>query len=181
MGKIGSWRRFTSNWIKKKGTCGYPRIRKALKKAKKTSKGLSCSKIISLTNCYPRFIGCFTEKTLSTLKIVTKPVFLMTHIGHETGHWIAIGLFVDAIEIFDPLGFEIFNWPAVPCHLLRFIYNYSTNKKLLISGKVQPNTSHLCAFYCLVYITKRTHLSFSQIQSLFRKPHQNDKLLLSLF
>ena len=178
MGKIS--RRQGSSRTKT-GTCNTKKIKKALKKAQKTSSGLSCEKIISLTNCLPRFIGCFSEESLSTLKIFTKPVYLLVHIGNGTGHWVAVGIFSDTIEIFDPLGFRIFDWPIIPCSFLNFIHTFSTNKKLLLSGKVQPDSSSLCGFYCLLYVIKRPHHSFTQILSMFRKPHNNDKLLSSLF
>ena len=157
------------------------RIKQHYKKAQKTKVGLSCETIIRLSRCSPRFIGCFAEETLAKLKIFTKPVFLMVHVGPTIGHWIALGIFDNCIEIFDPLGFEIFKWPSIPCSFLKFIQTISTNKKLVISSKVQPDDSVLCGFYCLVYITKRPYLSFTQIQSLFRKPFQNDRHLSKLF
>ena len=156
-------------------------IRKALRKTKKTSQALSCRKILKLTTCWPRFIGCFSEKVLSSLKFFTKPVFLMVHIGDQTGHWIALGIFPDKIEIFDPLGFKIFDWPSVPCALLNFLHTNSTNKKLVVAGKVQPNYSHLCGFYCLLYIYKRSTLTMSQIESLLSDLKTNDTTLASLF
>ena len=106
MGKVSHRKRSSRRETE---TCNTKEIKKALKKAKKTSSGLSCEKIISLTNCLPRFIGCFAEEALSTLKIFTKPVYLLVHIGNGTGHWIAVGIFTDTIEVFDPLGFRIFD------------------------------------------------------------------------
>ena len=181
MGKV-SYRKWASKRIYKQNqkSCR-TRVKKALTQTKTTSTGLSSEKITSLINCFPRFIGCFAETTLKSLKIFNKPVYLMVHIGPRHGHWIALGIFDNCIEIFDPLGFEIFKWPSIPCSFLEFIYTISTNKKLIISGKVQPDTSHLCGFYCLLYIMKRPYLSFTQIQSLFRKPSSNDRLLSKLF
>ena len=181
MGKVSHRQRSSTRIYTEKTMRCNRRIKKALSKAKKTTKGLSCEKIITLTKCFPRFIGCFAEETLANLKIFTKPVYLMVHIGPRNGHWIALGIFDNCIEIFDPLGFEIFNWPSVPCSFLNFIHTISTNKKLLIADKVQPDTSHLCGYYCLLYIVKRPLLSFTQIQSLFRKPSYNDRLLSKLF
>ena len=177
MGKVGFRQRSSSRVYKQKTARCNSRIKKALAKEKSSTKGLSCEKIISLTNCFPRFIGCFAEKTLESLKIYTKPVYLMVHVGPQHGHWIALGIFDNCIEIFDPLGFEIFKWPSIPCSFLNFLHTISTNKKLVISDKVQSDTSHFCGFYCLLYIVKRPYLSFTKIQSLFRKPSQNDRLL----
>ena len=105
----------------------------------------------------------------------------MVHISGSNGHWIAIGIFHDTIEVFDPLGFKIFDWPSIPCSLLNFIYTYSTNKKLILAGKVQPNDSHLCGFYCLVYIYKRPYLTVQQIESLLPSLSSNDQILSHLF
>ena len=181
MGKKCQRKRTSTSRYQKKSSYCTRKIKKSLEKTKKTSEGLTCEKILKLTKCLPRFIGCFSEKTLSSLKLLSKPVYLMVHVGEQVGHWIAVGVFDDLIEIFDPLGFEIFNWPTIPCHFLNFIYTLSTNKKLLLSGKVQPNTSNLCGFYCLLYLYKRHSCSFSKIQSLFGKPSKNDKLLSKLF
>ena len=179
MGKKGRRKWTTPRSIKEKNSCNN-RFKKALQKAAKTRKGISGQKIMNLSKCSPRFIGCFSEKVLSTLKFFSKPVYLMVHIGDHTGHWIALGIFPDKIEVFDPLGFKIFDWPSIPCSLLNFLYIHSTNKKLLTVGKVQPDDSHLCGFYCLFYIYNRPFLSLKQIESLFPNLSSNDKTLASL-
>ena len=177
MGKISNRRRPASKIETKCNS----QIRKALAKAKKTSKGLSGRQILKLTKCWPRFIGCFTEKVLGTLKFFTKPVYFMVHIAGKNGHWIAVGIFNDKIEIFDPLGFQIFDWPSIPCSLLNFVFTHSTNKKLILAGKVQPNNSHLCGFYCLLYIYKRPFFTLNQIESLLPSLYTNDQTLSHLF
>ena len=180
MGRIKSRLRTTKTGCKKKTSCLY-RIKKALVKSQRSKTGLSCKKILEITKCFPNFIGCFNQETIGKLNILSKPVTFMVYVGKENGHWIAVGLFASSIEIFDPLGFDIFNWPTVPCQFLNFIHANSFNKKLLISSKVQPDSSTLCGFYCLVYITKRLTMSFDKIQSLFKKPSNNDYLLRKLF
>ena len=180
MGKIFGWSRGAKRNIEAQNPC-ISRIKKSLKEHQKTSKGLKCATILRLTKCFPRFIGCFAEKTVQSLKLMVKPVFFMVHIGVQNGHWIAIGVFPDKIEIFDPLGFEIFNWPDIPCSLLNFLHIHSQNKRLLISGRVQPNNSHLCGFYCLLYIIKRQSMSFMRIESLFSRFRNNDYRLIKLF
>ena len=180
MGKVTGRSRSPTRSFKAQKTCSYW-IKKEIKKNKKTSKGLKCSKILELTECQPRFIGCFAESKIHTLKIMVKPVFFMVHVGIQNGHWIAVGIFSDKIEIFDPLGFEIFKWPEIPCSFLTFLHIHSQNKRLLISGRVQPSNSHLCGFYCLLYIIKRPKMSFLKIQSLFSTYRNNDLLLPKLF
>ena len=180
MGKVTGRSRPSPRGLQAKETCSQ-RIKKEIKKNQKTSKGLKCSKILELTECHPRFIGCFAESKIHTLKIMVKPVFFMIHVGIQNGHWIAVGVFSDKIEVFDPLGFEIFKWPNIPCSFLNFLHTHSQNKRLLISGKVQPNNSHLCGFYCLLYIVKRPFMSFLKIQSLFSTYRNNDLLLPKLF
>ena len=168
---------------KKKNTTS--RIKAALKKAITSKKGLTCEQILKLASSFSNFIGCFAQDTIINLQIRTKPVYFLVNIdssGLNGSHWIAIGLFDELIEVFDPLGFKIFNWSSVPCSLLTFIHNYSANRKLLIADRVQSQNSLLCGFYCLFYVMKRSTLSLSQICSLFSKRlAENDKILATLF
>ena len=106
---------------------------------------------------------------------------MFVYIGSKFGHWIALGIFSNRIEVFDPLGFDIFNLPAVPCALLKFLHEKSADKRLVFSRKIQPNDSILCGFYCLVYVFRRQHQTFKAIQELFSKPSKNDKILDILF
>ena len=96
-------------------------------------------------------------------------------------HWLAIGLFKDTLEIFDPLGFKMFLWESVPCDLLRFLHQYGQNRKVLISKRVQPLDSYNCAFYSLFYVFQRFHYSFEKIQSCFSSMKQNENVLKKFF
>ena len=160
-------------------------IQKAIQKAIKTKKGISCGDILSLTKSFPNFIGCFAQDAITQLQFRSKPVLLLVNIdstGSTGSHWIAIGLFQNSIEVFDPLGFEIFNWSKIPCSLLKFIHKHSANRQLFIADRVQSNFSTLCGFYCLFYVSKRPFMSLSEISAVFSKRlSANDKLLLSLF
>ena len=198
MGKKSNWKRFTAlNQRKKisrkqKTAIGRKRKRKqnnriktALKNSIKTQKGLSCKRILSLTKGFLHFLGCFAQDTVSKLQFRSKPCFFLVNIdstGSPGSHWLAIGLFQTTIEVFDPLGFEIFKWSQIPCSLLTFIHTHSVNRKLFISDKVQSNTSTLCGFYCLFYVLNRPFMSFSQIMSCYSTTlTDNDKLLTTLF
>ena len=145
----------------------------------------SCNEILTLGANFPNFIGCFAENTITKLQFRSKPVFFIVNTdshGSSGSHWLAIGLFTKSIEIFDPLGFEIFNWSKIPCSLLRFIHKHNLNRKLVIADKVQSKSSTLCGFYCLFYVQKRSRLSLNRITSLFSsKLQQNDLKLYSLF
>ena len=161
------------------------RIKETAKKAIEAKKGISCQEILSLTKSIPHFIGCFAQDVVTDLKFRSKPIYFLVNtdsLGSKGSHWIAIGLFHESIEVFDPLGFEIFNWSTIPCSLLKFIHKHSANRKLLIADKVQSKSSTLCGFYCLFYVFKRQSLSLAEITALFSKTlSANDKLLLSLF
>ena len=156
-------------------------IKIAIKKAKNKNKGVNSTFLESALNCYPSFIGCFAEDELIDLRFNT-PCFLIVNVdsSHMKGsHWLAIGIFEDIIEIFDPLGFEIFNWSRIPSHLLNFLHRLSVTRTVLLSKKVQPNTSTLCGFYCLFYLYLRNYCSFKKIQNYFAVP--NDKVIIKFF
>ena len=184
MVKKSNWtRRKLSKIIFKKKTSRH-RIKETLKTFRKTKKGLSCKRILSLTKGIFNFLGCFAQNVVTKLRFRSKPCFFFVNIdstGSPGSHWIAIGLFKTTIEVFDPLGFTIFNWSQIPCSLLTFIHTHSTNRKLLISDKVQSNFSTLCGFYCLFYVLCRPFMSMQNITSFFSKDcTKNDKILSSL-
>ena len=195
MGRKSNRKRFTALEIRKeisrkqKTTIGKTRsnfrIKTALRTAIQTQKGLSCKLILTLTKGFLHFLGCFAQDTVSKLHFRSKPCFFLVNTdstGSPGSHWLAIGLFPTKIEVFDPLGFQIFNWSQIPCSLLKFIHTHSANRKLLLSDKVQSNSSTLCGFYCLFYVLNRPFMSFSEISScFFHNTSKNDKLLSTLF
>ena len=124
-------------------------------KIKKAKEGISSSFITNNLKCLPNFLGCYAENQLSSLIIHTFPTFFIVNIDsyHMKGsHWLAIGIFQNSIEIYDPLGFTIFNWTRVPCSLLNFLHRMSIRKRIIVSPRIQPNNSILCAFYCIFYL-----------------------------
>ena len=94
-----------------------------IKKMFETKKGLREKTILRLGKCLPSFLGCFAENELASLKLQTFPCFLISNIDTRNmkgSHWIGLGIFKDRVEIFDTLGFNVFNWSRVPCSLLNF-------------------------------------------------------------
>ena len=162
---------------------GYQRekILQKIKNCQEKKTGISCHDILKFTSNVPNFIGCFKQEMVEKLRVLQRPIFFMVLVGKTRGHWICVGLFQNSIEIFDPLGFKIFDWPDIPCSLLGFVHNFSRNRKLIISDRVQSNTSTLCGFYCLTYIFHRNSHTLKQIQNFFKTPSENDSILKTLF
>ena len=155
---------------------------------KKTKTGLTSQFINQSLKCLPNFIGCFAENQLSSLIITQYPTFLVVNVDSyqmKGSHWLAIGIFETFIEIFDPLGFTIFNWTRVPCGMLGFLHRMSVTRKVKVSPRIQPFNSHLCGFYCIFYLVLRSLASFHTIQSYFThfdsKLSRNDILLYNFF
>ena len=152
------------------------KIAKALKK--KTS--LTCKQILSLLKYQTQFIGCFAQDRLHNLYIQQLIVLLLVNIDSHSSngsHWIALGIFSNSIEIFDPLGFKIYDWKSVPCELFEFIQKMSENRQIKLIKQIQPMNSILCT-YNLIYIFLRKKFSFEKIFSLFsKKIVTNDKKL----
>ena len=121
------------------------RIKKEIEKVEKIKKGMSSNFCLSVIPCFKNFIGCFPEDFLETASFRSFPVFLMVNLdktGMSGSHWISLGIFQKSIEVFDPLGFEIFNWPRIPCHLLSFLHKHSTNRtfsSLVVYNPVHQN------------------------------------------
>ena len=142
--------------------------------------------ISSSLNCSPNFIGCFAENEVENLTITSFPSFLIVNIdsSHLPGsHWIALGIFSDKIEIFDPLGFDIFNWSQVPCTLLDFLHRLSVTRRVYIAPRIQSQTSFLCGFYAMYYVIVRKFISFELLFKCFCTKYlkRNDWILYKFF
>ena len=154
----------------------------------KTQKGLTAQDLNNILNCLPNYIGCFAENQLSDIIITQFPAFIIANVDtyHMKGsHWLAIGIFENTIEIFDPLGFKIFNWNRIPCSLLTFLHRMSITRKVIVSPRIQPSKSNLCGYYCIFYLLLRSITTMRRIMSYFyivnSKLYRNDLLLSKFF
>ena len=160
--------------------------RKRLRKIFKTSKNQELTKhqILYIFEEIPNFLGCFGENEVQNLFVVHKPGFFIVNIDSSNdpgSHWIAVGIFKESIEVFDPLGFKIFQWSRVPCSLLKFIHHHSTLRNLVIADRVQSDTSKLCGFYCVHYIFQRQFTTLDIISSRFSVDFEENDFLIKSF
>ena len=156
------------------------------KNKKKKINGLLASDLNSALNCFPNFLGCVPEDKLDELVFGSLPCFIIVNIdsGNMPGsHWIALGLFKGSIEIFDPLGFDIFNWSKVPCDLLDFLHRLSVTRRVHTAPRVQSDSSYLCGFYTIFYVIARKFVSFEHLFKCFCTQFlsRNDKILYEFF
>ena len=154
----------------------------------KTKKGITAQFIQKSLNCLPNFIGCLAENQFSNLVITQFPTFVVANVDSyrmKGSHWIAIGIFKTSIEIFDPLGFTIFNWNRVPCSLLEFLHRMAVTRRVQVSPQIQSPHSHLCGFYCIFYLLLRSFTNLRKINSYFfllnSKLSRNDNILSNFF
>ena len=172
-----------TNRIRKK-ICRFRKIQKQIVQSKQSQKGTSNTTITSLLYCVPNFIGCFAEDELQSMMFNSFPSFLIVNIDTAQmpgSHWLALGIFRDRVEIFDPLGFNIFNWTRVPCSLFKLLHRLSQSRKILIAKRIQADYSSLCAFYCIYYCIFRRTVPFSKICQPFKQLNENDEVLIKLF
>ena len=151
----------------------------------KTKSGLTSDEITSLLSPVRHFAGCFAVDQVSNLSFSSFPCFIIVNIDHSFlpgSHWLAVRIDRSSVEVFDPAGFKIFNWPRVPCNLLSFLHRLTVNRTIQLTDCIQPTTSFLCGFYCIFYILHRQHSSLSTITSLFNSNlRKNDRELIKLF
>ena len=175
-----------SNWKRKLTTeqvkvCN--KIKNKIIEKQKEKTGITTSEILRLMQGTPNFIGCFAENQLA-FTLTSFPAFLIVNVDHSSlpgSHW--IGLMVDktTVEVFDPLGFNIFNWARIPCTLLSFVHHFSSHRKLFIYQRSQPDQSTLCGFYAMFFVLYRQKFSPSSLNSLFsRNLSKNDSRLINL-
>ena len=153
-----------------------------------TQKALTAQQLNSILNCHPYYIGTFAENQFSNITINQFPAFIIANVDsyHMKGsHWLAIGIFEKSLEIFDPLGFTIFNWNRIPCSLLNFLHRMSVTRKVIVSPRIQSAKSHMCGNYCVFYLLLRSLTSLRRIISYFyivnSKLYRNDLLLSKFF
>ena len=156
-----------------------------IKTSKTKKKGTNGNVILNSLSCFDNFLGCFAQDELEKLVITNFPCFIIVNLDSSDmngSHWIAIGIFRDYVEIFDPLGFNIFSWTRFPCFLLAFHHRLSIRRKVLVSKCLQSDQSLLCGIYCCLYVYLRSVHTWNFIQSRFvAEVEQNDKILPSLF
>ena len=141
-----------------------------IKEAFKKKKNLTCSQIITLLSKQRNFVGCFASDRIQNLSFQNFPSYLLVNVQPHSmigSHWLCLGVFQQKIEIFDPLGFDFLKWDLVPCQLLDFIHSQSEFRKIEKIRQIQPTTSKLCTFYCLLYILLRDKFSLRKIASFF--------------
>ena len=115
-------------------------INKKIETALKKKEKLNCKKILQILKDKADFIGCFAQDRVRRLIFQHFPCFLLVNVQshpYSGSHWIALGMFKDCLEIFDPLGFKFYNWDSIPCKLLEFLHTNSNNRKLKISPQIQ--------------------------------------------
>ena len=140
--------------------------------------------IENILSCQSSFVGCFAADELSNL-MVKSPCFLIVNLDKRNmvgSHWIAVGVFKNKLEIFDPLGFDLFSWPKISCDLLHFLHKYSFSRKVLVSKRIQASKSQNCGLYCIYYVIRRRFQSFKSLQSIFSSNFSlNDSILIKKF
>ena len=161
-------------------------VAREIEKIKKENLSITANMITSLLNCAPNFLGCFADDQLDQLKITSFPCFLVANLdsSNQAGtHWIGLGIFKEKIEIFDPLGFDIFNWPNVPCGLMNFLHRLSVTRTVEICPRIQSDSSRLCGIFSIFYILKRKTASMKEVYSSFNLAdfEANDCILLDCF
>ena len=181
-----------SNRIRTKGAqtsqnkkCNFSTIKDKIEKTIKTKIGVDTRFILKTLKCVPSFLGCFSENEVNGIIFQSFPCFLIVNVDQNDmpgSHWLAIGVFKNVIEIFDPLGFNIFNWARIPCSLLNFLHRLTVSRSVKLCPRIQDNRSVLCGFYSMFYVISRSSLSFTEIINCFdEQTSNNDRRLVKLF
>ena len=176
------WKRKSQSTSKTSFNCSQ-QVKNKIKEAK-THGPLKEKTIENILSCQNSFVGCFAADELSSL-VLKFPCFIIVNLDKRNmkgSHWIAIGCFKNKLEIFDPLGFDLFSWPKISCDLLFFLHKYSFSRKILLSKRIQAPQSQNCGLYCIYYVMTRKFKSFSLLQSIFSsKLSLNDSILIKQF
>ena len=169
---------------KAKTSRNFAQIYQKAKEVKIKQKGLTDCDLTSFLTCAPHFIGCYSDDEIAKL-VLKPPCFLIVNLDLSTrpgSHWLALGIFPNIIEVFDPLGFDIFSWPTLPHGLLSFLHKMSFRKKVKVIPRLQSRKSTLCGLFCVFYIMLRSKFSLNTITGYFSSSLvSNDRILIRFF
>ena len=130
---IQSIKRFGKFYKKTKQRFDFKKIYDKAKEIEKTKKGISNYDLESLLLPVSKLFSIISDDQVEQIDIKTKRYYIVNlDISRGPGtHWIALGIFQETIEFFDPLGCEFLNWPNLPVGLLKFLFRASFEKKIV--------------------------------------------------
>ena len=176
--KTGStaWKR-SSNKAKKTKAC----INQTKKDQEKEKAPLSSDDLLSMLKNCPNFLGVYAVDEIHNLCIHSYPAFFILNIMERkvvNGHWIALRVDKNDIEIFDSLGCAPENWGHYPLTLFTFLQTFSLSHTFIISPLIQSSYSHLCGYYCVYYILLRRYKNFGKLLKPFSRDLVENDLIL---
>ena len=146
--------------------------------------GMSNLEIENYLKSIPNFLGVIFDDSLNQIDPQFNG-FVIVNLDHSQGrgtHWIALGIFKDTIEFFDPLGCDFLNWPNLPIGLLNYLFKVSFAKTVVRINRLQSSKSAVCGLYCIFYVIHRRYFSLQTILDYFDgRRSENDKKLVRYF
>ena len=154
------------------------------KDLEKRKDGMSNLEIENYLKSIPNFLGVIFDDSLNQIDPRFNG-FVIVNLDHSHGpgtHWIALGIFKDTIEFFDPLGCDFLNWPNLPIGLLHHLFKASFAKTVVRINRLQSSKSAVCGLYCIFYVIHRRYFSLQTILDYFDgRRSENDKKLVRYF
>ena len=154
------------------------------KDLEKRKDGMSNLEIENYLKSIPNFLGVIFDDSLNQIDPQFNG-FVIVNLDHSQGrgtHWIALGIFKDTIEFFDPLGCDFLNWPNLPIGLLHYIFKASFAKTVVRINRLQSSKSAVCGLYCIFYVIHRRYFSLQTILDYFDgRRSENDEKLVRYF
>ena len=167
-----------------KKTFKFHKIYEKAKEIEKTKEGLSNCEIEQFLAPVVNFVGTICDNDVKNIDIKFKGYVIVNFddIKGPGTHWIALGMFEDTIEFFDPLGCDFLNWPNLPIGLLKFLFQNSFQKTIVRIERLQSSSSSVCGLYCIFYIIHRACFPLQTIINYFNGSRkENDKKLVRYF
>ena len=177
----------SSNWSRNRQTSpsSYKIKINKIKEKIKSKKEVSGIEIEHFLIGCPHFVGCYASDHTNDISIQSFPAFVIFNLDPSSkpgSHWIALRIDRSSVEIFDPLGFNLSNWPTIPLSLIDLLRRLGNHRKLLFSRQIQNSSSLLCGYFCIYYILMRQNYPLKKIEKQFSKRvYKNDSILLYRF
>ena len=128
---IQSIKRFGKFYKKAKQRFDFKKIYNKAKEIEKTKKGISNYDLESLLSPDSKLFSIISDDQVEKVDVKAKRYYIV-NLDNSRGpgtHWIALGIFQETIEFFDPLGCEFLNWPNCRLDCSSFFFGLHLRKQ----------------------------------------------------
>ena len=127
------------------------------------------------------YLGSYAVDELDEIKVNFYPSFTVVNLdrrNEEGSHWIAFAFYYDSVFICDSLGGIVPN-SKTPRELSNYLLPLLSQRKVIITKRLQDLNSNTCALYCIEFIKQMSlHNCICEFVRLFTNDYSKNDMLI---